>query len=177
MRELLYTALDIAIIISAMELNCREESQIIDSIWEGEKAFFSPEYRKNQKKFILDIRYWLNYFYEKPILDEEFPVIQKDLICADSTLEETMYVTDFSNLDLFFKNIRIKILYGKGPDYIRLKLRTLLKEYGYQRRSKILLEYINKCIWFYHLEVTLRGGVPCSIDSVGLDRMLVFRVV
>lgn len=88
-----------------------------------------------------------------------------------------MYVTDFSNLDLFFKNIRIKILYGKGPDYIRLKLRTLLKEYGYQRRFKILLEYINKCIWFYHLEVTLRGGVPCSIDSVGLDKMLVFRVV
>ena len=66
MRELFYNALDVAVIISAMELNCRDESHLIDSIWDGEKVFLYPEYRRNQKKFILDVRYWLNYFYEKP---------------------------------------------------------------------------------------------------------------
>ena len=65
MRELFYNALDVAVIISAMELNCRDESHLIDSIWDGEKVFLYPEYRRNQKKFILDVRYWLNYFYEK----------------------------------------------------------------------------------------------------------------
>ena len=52
MRELFYNALDVAIIISAMELNCRDESHMIDSIWDGEKVFLYPEYRRNQKKFI-----------------------------------------------------------------------------------------------------------------------------
>ena len=27
------------------------------------------------------------------------------------------------------------------------------------------------------LEVTLRGGVPCSIEDVDLDQMLMFRVI
>ena len=79
--------------------------------------------------------------------------------------------------DLFFKNIRIRILYSSGNDYVRLKLRTLLKEYGYQRRSKLLVEHINRCMLFYHLEATLRGGVSCCIEEAGLDDMLTFRVI
>lgn len=39
MRELFYNALDVAVIISAMELNCRDESHLIDSIWDGERFF------------------------------------------------------------------------------------------------------------------------------------------
>ena len=160
-----------------MELNCRAESQIIDIIWEGERVFLSPEYRKNQKKFILDVRYWLNYFYQKPILDKEFPAIQKDIADTKKSFDKEQYVSDFSNLDLFFKNIRIRILYSSGNGYVRLKLRTLLKEYGYQRRSKLLVEHINRCMLFYHLEATLRGGVSCCIEEAGLDDMLTFRVI
>ena len=36
---------------------------------------------------------------------------------------------------------------------------------------------INRCMLFYHLEATLRGGVPCSIESADLDQMLTFRVI
>lgn len=69
MRALLYSALDLAVIINSMELTCREESRIIDLIWEGEKAFFVDKYRSDKRKFILDIRYWMHYFYEKSILN------------------------------------------------------------------------------------------------------------
>lgn len=177
MRELFYTALDIAVIVSTMDLNCREESRIIDAIWDGEKVFLSSEYRKNQKKFILDVRYWLNYFYEKPILDKEFPAIQNDIAGQNGSFKTEQYVSDFSDLDLFFKSMRIRILYGSGNDYARIKLRTLLKEYGYQRRSKRLLEHICRCMLFYHLEAAIRGGNFCNIEEIELDQMLTFRVI
>ena len=86
MRELFYNALDVAVIISAMELNCRDESHLIDSIWDGEKVFLYPEYRRNQKKFILDVRYWLITFMKNQFWTKNFqqyrriPQIQKVLL-------------------------------------------------------------------------------------------------
>ena len=177
MQGLCYSALDIAVIISSMQLGCREESRILDRIWEGEKAFLDTPYKANQRKFILDTYHWLQYFYDKPIIDREFPAIQKDLALSNRALQAEQLTNDFSELDLFFKNIRICILYGNGNDYVKIKLRTLLKMYGYKRRSQLLLQHISLCMTFYHLDATLRGGIPCSIESADLDHMLIFRVI
>ena len=177
MQELCYSALDVAAIVSSMQLGCRDESKILDLIWEGETEFLPLPYRTNQRKFILDVNHWIQYFYDKPVIDKEFPVIQKDLAYSKRDLQADQLTSDFSNLDLFFKSIRIRILYGYGNDYVRIKLRTLLKQYGYKRRSQLLLQHINRCMLFYHLGATLRGGVPCSIEDADLDQMLTFRVV
>lgn len=177
MHELCYSALDVAIIVSSMQLSCREESRMLDLIWEGDKVFLAVPYRTNQRKFILDTYYWIQYLYDKPVIDKEFPAIQKDLAYSKRTLQADQLTSDFSDLDLFFKSIRIRILYGNGNDYVRIKLRTLLKHYGYRRRSQLLLQHINRCMLFYHLEAALRGGVACSIEDAHLDQMLTFRVV
>ena len=177
MQELCYSALDIAVILSGMNLGCREENRVLDLIWNNEKVFLAIPYRTNQRKFILDTYYWMQYFYDKPIIDKEFPVIQKDLAYSNRVLKAEQLTNDFSDLDLFFKNMRIQILYGKGNSYVRIKLRTLLKQYGYKRRSQLLLQHINRCMLFYHLEATLRGGIPCFIEDIDLDQMLTFRIV
>lgn len=177
MQKLCYSALDVAVIISSMQLGCREENRLIDLIWEGEKAFLAPQYRTNQRKFILETSHWIQYFYDKPVIDKEFPAIQRDLAHSNRTLQEDQLTSDFLDLDLFFKSIRIRILYGSGNNYVRIKLRTLLKQYGYKRRSQLLLQHINRCMLFYHLETALRGEVPCSIEDADLDQMLTFRVI
>lgn len=177
MNEMRYSALDIAAIVSLMELGCQEESHLIDRIWKGEKTLLLKPYRTNKRKFILDIYYWMNYFYEKPIIDQEFPAIQKDFECGKHDFDISQYVTDGMDLDLFFKNMRIRILYGKGNDYVRIKMRSLLSHYGYKRRSKVLLEHIHRCMKFYKLKATLRGGVECDIEHCSLDKMITFRVV
>ena len=177
MQGLCYSALDVAVIVSGMQLGCRDESRVLDLIWEGEKAFLAIPYRENHRKFILDTYHWIQYLYDKPVVDKEFHAIKKDLVHLNSGLQADQLTSDFSDLDLFFKSIRIWILYGNGKDYVRVKLRTLLNQYGYKRRSQLLLQHINRCMLFYHLEVALRGGVPCSIEAVDLDQMLTFRVV
>ncbi len=176
MQKLYYSSLDIVVIVNGMQLGCKDESRILDLIWEGEKAFLPLKYRTNQRKFLLDIYYWMQYFYDKPIIDSEFPAIQKDLAYSNRTLPTEQLISDFSDLDLFFKSMRIRILYGNGNDYVRIKLRTLIKQYGYKRRSQLLLQHINRCMLFYHLEAVLRGGIPCDVNNVGLDRILIFRV-
>lgn len=177
MKPLLYSALDLAAIISSMELGCREESRIMDLIWDGEKSFLLSHYQTNKRIFILDIHYWMHYFYEKPILDREFPAIQKDLQNRQHAVDMNQYMSDYFDLDLFFKSVRIRILYGGGKEYVRIKLRSLISQYGYQRRSQQLIGHINQCMQFYHLEATLRGGIACDIAACGLDKMVTFRVV
>lgn len=177
MDTLLYSALDLAAIISSMELGCREESRMMGLIWEGEKSFLPSPYQTNRRKFFLDIYYWMHYFYEKPILDREFPAIQKDLQNGQHAVDMNQYMSDYSDLDLFFKSVRIRILYASGKEYVRIKLRSLISQYGYQRRSQQLVGHIRDCMKFYHLEATLRGGIPCDIATCDLDKMVTFRVV
>lgn len=50
-------------------------------------------------------------------------------------------------------------------------------DHSYQRRSPLIIQYIRSCMDFYKLEATRRGGIPCSIDNVRLDEMLIFRVI
>ncbi len=126
MNELLYSALDVACIINNFNLTESFSAELIDKLWNEEKIFLKPEYRQNYRKWFLDVRYWSNYLYDKVTFDKEFPAIQKD---CDELLEEKNFVTDDFNLDLFFKSLRIKILYIGEKNYSRLKLRTLLSEY------------------------------------------------
>ena len=176
MKELFYTPLDVAAILSTWDLNCREELQIASGIWTYETEFLDPKYRFQRKEFLYAVRYWGHYFYDKPSLDIEFPAVQKDLYAVGSRMDSEQLTSDFSNLDLFFKNVRLKILFYQQQDYIRIKLRTLLARYGYKRRSPILIDHILTCLAFYHLSASLRGGEPCDIRTVPLDKMIVFRV-
>ena len=131
MNELLYSALDVACIINSFNLTESFSAELIDKLWSEEKIFLKPEYRQNYRKWFLDVRYWSNYFYNKVSFDKEFPAIQKD--CGD-LLKEKNFVTDDFNLDLFFKSLRIKILYIGEKNYSRL--RTCLKSIKYGKIQK-----------------------------------------
>ena len=177
MEEMLYTALDLAAIISSLDLGCQGQSALLDKIWENERSFLLGLYRNNRRQLILDTSYWLTYFSDKPAIDQEFPSIQKDAVATGETLFAENYTVESSNLDLFFKSARLRILYGGGKDYIQIKRRTLLKRYGYQRLSMRLTEHFRRCIYFYHLQPYLRDWVPCQIEDAGINEMIIFRVV
>ena len=78
---------------------------------------------------------------------------------------------------MIFKELRIRILYLNKGGYARMKLRTLLAELGYRRRTPAVMNYILDCLLFYHLTVSLKDHAPCDLGAVGLDEMLVFRAL
>ncbi len=120
---------------------------------------------------ILDVSYWLTYFSDKPAIDAEFSMIQRDVKATGSELEADAYITDTSGLNLFFKSARLRILYGGGKPYVQVKRRRLMGKYGYKRMSPTLVNY------FYHLQPYMRDFVECQIEDVGIDEMIVFRIV
>ena len=176
MYGLFYSAIDIAFILQDLKLGCREESKILDLIWDNEKAFLSKQYRDNKRKFLLDIYHWEHYILDKDAIDEELDAIKKEWECSDRTLQIDQLSGYFSDFDIFFKSCRIKVLYG-GINYVSIKLRVLLERYGYKRRSSLIVQYIKHCLLFYKLKVSLFGGYSCDIETVDLDAMLMFRVI
>ena len=177
MNDLLYSAMDIAAILSVLDISCKKENEILDDIWKGETAYLEEQYRNDKKRFIFDVMYWMHYFYDKPVLDEEFSVICRDMEHLGHEIETRYFTGEFSKFDLFFKSVRLRILYINTKNfYIRIKMRTLLKSYGYKRRSQNLVLHMKRCMEFYHLEATLRGGVPCSVADVDIDDMLTINI-
>jgi len=177
MEKLCYTALDLAAIISSMNLGCQARAAFLDRVWESERPFLQKDYRDNKRQMILDTSYWLTYLSDKPAIDAEFPVIQRDALALGNELPVDAYTYDCAGLDLFFKSVRLRILYGGGKDYVRIKRRTLMARYGYKRLSPALVEYFSRCTYFYHLQPYLRGWVECRVDEVEIDDMIIFRTI
>lgn len=108
MKDLFLSALDVACIIDNFNLSSKNSAELIQKLWNEDKKFLQPQYRQNYKKFFLDVRYRAEYICDKMTFDEEFPAIQKD---CGGLLHDENFVTDDFNRDLFFKSLRIKILY------------------------------------------------------------------
>lgn len=177
MEELCYSPLDIAAVIYSRGLGYRTMVDFLNSIWENEQSFFQKEYRDNKRKMILGVYYWLTYLSDNPAIDAEFPVIQMDMQTMGRELKENAYIADTFSLDLFFKSIRLRILYGGGKPYVRVKRKTLMAKYHYKRLSPTLVEHLHKCIHFYRLQPCVKDHVKCRIEDVGIDEMIVFRVI
>lgn len=175
MKALLYTALDVACIIDNAGLSTKEALRLAHRMHTEDKSFLAVEYRQNYRKWLLDILYWSDYMQDKIALDAEFPSVQA---VSDGTLDISDLMRDDFDLDLFFKRLRVQILYLGKKDYVRMKLRTLIAAYGYQRRSKDFVRFLKIRLVFYHIQTALRGNELCDVETMdSLDDMITFRVL
>ena len=175
MKALLYTALDVACIIDNAGLSTKEALRLAHRMHTEDKSFLAVEYRQNYRKWLLDILYWSDYMQDKIALDAEFPSVQE---VSDGTLDISDLMRDDFDLDLFFKRLRVQILYLGKKDYVRMKLRTLIAAYGYQRRSKDFVRFLKIRLVFYHIQTALRGNELCDVETIdSLDDMITFRVL
>ena len=175
MKALLYTALDVACIIDNAGLSTKEALRLAHRMHTEDKSFLAVEYRQNYRKWLLDILYWSDYMQDKIALDAEFPSVQA---VSDGTLDVSDLMCDDFDLDLFFKRLRVQILYLGKKDYVRMKLRTLIAAYGYQRRSKDFVRFLKIRLVFYHIQTALRGNELCDVETMdSLDDMITFRVL
>lgn len=176
MEKLCYSALDIAAIINSMDLSCQAQANFLNQIWENEKPFLQKTYRNDKHKMVSEVFYWLTYLSDKMKIDEELPTIQKDVQASGREINESDYSADL-DLTLFFKSARLRILYGGGKDYVRIKRKTLMAGYDYKKLTAELAEHFNQCIYFYHLQPSVKQKVKSNIKETRVDDMIVFRVV
>ena len=73
--------------------------------------------------------------------------------------------------------LRLRIIFLDNQEFVRMKLRTLMRDHGYKRRTSKLNTYLKMCMYFYHIETYIRGGERCNIEEIDLDDMITFRVL
>lgn len=177
MMELYYDAYSLAYFIVSQEMGSRTQMEFLDKIYETEKEFLHPDYRGCRKEFLSDVLYWSDYLVDKENLDAEFPEIEKDFQSTGRELDRMSMMSDYPEFDLFFMILRLRIKYTGNQGYVRMKLKTLLRNYGYKRRSRQLMNHIRDCMMFYHIQSYLRNGEKCDIGMINVNDMIVFRVI
>ena len=149
----------------------------LDKLYQYEYEFMHPVYKRDKKGFISDVLYWTDYLVDKEKLDREFPVVEKEYHATGKRFERDYTVSDYANFDLFFIMLRLRLIYDCEKEYTRMKLRTLLKHYGYKRRSEAIMSRIHDCMMFYHIQTYLKGEQECDIKDISLDDMITFRLL
>ena len=175
-EELYYSALDLAIILSGFQLDCCGEATLMEQIWEKERPYFQERYRANKHQLFLDTLFWEHYLYDKAAIDRDFPIVKRTSWKTAGVYWEKKILPAFPISTAFFKNARIRILYGSGNSYVRVKRRILLDHYNFKRMSAPLRNQIQKCMKFYHFGAYLRGGVRCNLEDAKLEDMIIFKL-
>lgn len=84
-------------------------------------------------------------------------------------------IEDEELLKLYFKNIYLHLNFNDDCKYRKIKLRSLLKMFGYKRRSDQLVKNIERTLDTLQIKTYLRGNEPCTIGSASLDDMIIFK--
>lgn len=169
----LYTPQDIAAFLLAADFTQSDERAIIKELWENKKASLPAQYRTDLALFRRHIYRELSKFNGLSTDLDELNILLKDTehaFCVDGSINEQGII------DSYFKIVKLGLIYTEGKDYQRIKLRRLLKEFGYKRRSARLVEYVECTLATLGLETYLRGYVPCSISEIDVDDMIVIRL-
>lgn len=175
MIEMLYHVGDLAQLICEENLTNSQMNDFLTLVWQNEKEYLPLEYRENERKFYLDVienvanqMDWESYQNERNTVNADLKAIGSETILSEKEYEK--------QFQYFFIRMRLQILYLDGPDYCRIKMRTLLQNYGYQRRTRNFIRWIDRCLFFYHIEATIAGGELCDLELVSLNQMIIFRV-
>lgn len=178
MIEFCYDPVSIAYFIDSRNLGTRSQMELLERIRSEDAAFLLPDYRDDKKRFFSDTLYWVNYLVDKVTLDAEYPAIEKDFRQMGREISrEGFLLSDYANVDLFFMSMRLQIRFTGIQNYVRKKMRTVLKSYGYKRRTAALMEHMRDCMMFYHIQTYLSGERECDIREINLDDMITFRLI
>ena len=169
MSKYKFTPKDVASLLYISDFTHLREKEIIEDLFREHNNSIIVNYRNDFDKF-------------RRVVHEETVILELD----DCSFSETdmilrvygLTITD-DNIDnvfgQFFRLVKLQILYSQSG-YKRLKLRSILKEFGYKRRSDKLNFGILKALKALGLVTYLRGLEPCDITEINLDQMVIIRL-
>jgi len=169
----LYTPQDIAVFALVSDFTQSDERYIIRDIWENDKRSISAKYRQDFNLFQRHIQLELSKIDGALSDIDELNILMRDTehtFCIDGSINE------YGIIESCFKIIKLELTYVEGKDYRKIKLRRLLKKFGYKRRSSQLIEHIQRTLTALGLKTFLKGHVPCNIEEINIDDMVMIRL-
>ena len=175
MSKYLYTPKDIAIFFNYSDFRKSDEKIVREDLWENRNMVLEPKYRKDKKKFINEISKYMVILslkeYKKEL--EEINIIFEEL---GSEYEMNLLEREEYYVEAFFRFIKLRLTYIENCSFIKIKLRTLLRNFGYKRRSENIVENIKRTMKSLRLECYLRDYQLCDINEIDIDDTIIIRL-
>ncbi|BCN30266.1 hypothetical protein [Anaeromicropila herbilytica] len=170
----LYTPFDIAVYFRTENLSITQEYNIINALWENKDLEIYSYYRSDKQGFKKKINHEL--FMMEGNLDD---LDTLNLIFQEMGSKFSVGESDYEQgvIESYFKIIKLRLCYTPNTDFCKIKLRNLIGRFGYKRRTKALVEYMNRTIKALGLKAYLRGWETCDVGTVSLDDMIIFRKI
>jgi len=165
----LFTPHDLAIFIRFANFTVSRENEVLKDLFNNHNADILFPYREDFLLFRKSVSNLL-IKYEMDFDDlDEAQMIMRDVNGAstEQTSEPDYYCW-------YFKLIKLRLLYTQ--DSIKMKMSTLLSDFGYKRRSKDLVATIKTAIKKLNLVPYTRGYELCDIGDVDIHTMIIFRL-
>ena len=167
----LYTPNDIAVFLLKADFTLSDENDVIHDLWKN-GVHIAKKYKKDEALFKRHIRAELASYTQGDETDE-LELIMRD-VDASFTIRNPEYEQDY--IFQYFKVICLELMYIYGKDYHKIKLRHLLRQFGYKRRSPQIMDHIKRAIKTLSLVIYLARYVRCEIDNIGIDEMVIIRL-
>lgn len=148
-----------------------KQYKAINRLYEIDYPFISLKYKKDKKRFKIDVQEMIEYLTDNEEYNKEEQTVQKDYeqlgINYKNLSEEDL-------IDYYFMTVRLDCIL-ENKKYSRKKLRTLLKTYGYKRKSNKIINHIKDSLLFYHITGYVNKE-EINISEVNLDQMITFFI-
>lgn len=167
----LYTPQDVAVFFLTFDYPQSDERYVLREIWKSK--LIPAKYRKDLRLFKQQVHLELFKHDDKLEDLDELNILMRDTehaFCVDGSINEQGLI------ESYLKIIKLSLTYVEGIEYRRIKLRRLLKKFGYKRRSPQLVNYVQRTLAALGLRTYLRGYVPCDISEIDIDDMIIIRL-
>ena len=147
----------------------KRESEILLDLYEHHNQMIVWDYRHDHLLFKQSVMNLLNLYELDDRTYNEAELILREV---DSTIEAD---TGADYFGAYFKLIWLQLMYS-GISYRKIKLRTLLHDFGYKRRTEALTSSMIHALNALELVTYLRNYEVCDIRDVKLDDMIMIRL-
>lgn len=165
-----YTPSDIAKFLISGDFRLSDERRIINEIWYLRRDVLSIGYMQDKESFRRAVYNEIMRYEISDELDDINDILEEmgsKFIIKDAADEQDA-VTHY------LKNIKLHLTYK--TTYKRIKLRSLIKMFGYERRSQQLLKNINQGLDVLGIKTYVNGNILSDIAQISLDDIIMFRL-
>lgn len=160
------------------DLKNKEEKLILKKIW-------NAEFQNYKEKTVLSYEKFLE-FVNREIYKNSSANYKEECIFIDRILGNTRNENEILNenqelynkerdIKIYFKTIQLQLIYNEKMKYKRLKFKTILKEFGYKRRSLKLTTTLKVVLQDLNLKTYIKKHKLCDIENIKIDDNISIR--
>lgn len=163
-----FTPVDLANYIFTEDLSHHRTNEVI---WDLFKNFnklivypFCNDYMNFKKAISEQLNLW-------ELNDKEYTEAELIMYEINSSIFNEYDADYFS---MYFKLIKLQLMYS--VNFRKIKLRNLLRDFGYKRRTSELMTSMNRTLNNLGLETYLKNYERCNICDIAIDDMIIIRL-